>query len=368
MTNNNQTNNTQAKNHSPSNKKLSIDASRQFPAWLKEHKVSFAFTTYQGARLFTVGTGENGRLKVIHRFFSRVMGLCANKKQDSLYLSSLWQIWRLDDILAKNKITKDGFDAIYRPSQSWTTGDLDIHDMHLGDDGQLYFINCLYGCLATLSEGDSFKPLWKPPFISRLVPEDRCHLNGLAMRDGKPKYVTCISDTDINDGWREHRRNGGMVIDIDTNEVVCTGLSMPHSPRWYRDTLYLHNSGTGEFGYVNFEKKEFVPLCFCPGYLRGLTFVGDFAVAGLSEPRHNKLFTGLDLDDKLKEHKVQARCGLQVIDLRDGSLPHRLNIGGLISELYDVVALSNRSAPYVIGTHEGEVHRAITINKDGFEE
>ena len=50
--------------------------------------------------------------------------------------------------------------------------------------------NTLFSCLAAASPTHTFRPLWRPPFVSRLAPEDRCHLNGLALRDGEPRYVT----------------------------------------------------------------------------------------------------------------------------------------------------------------------------------
>ena len=156
---------------------------------------------------------------------------------------------------------------------SYVTGDLDIHDISIGEKG-LTFVNTLFSCLATVSETHSFIPIWQPPFISKLAAEDRCHLNGLAMKDGKPKYVTAVSQSDVAEGWRDYRVDGGCVIDIENNEIILTGLSMPHSPRWHQDKLYLLNSGTGEFGYVDLKKGQFNPIVFCLGYLRGCTLLG----------------------------------------------------------------------------------------------
>ena len=132
----------------------------------------------------------------------------------------------------------------------------------------------MFGCLATLSQRASFQPLWRPPFLSALVPEDRCHLNGLAMRDGRAAFVTVVSRSDVADGWRDKRRDGGCVLDVASGEAVCTGLSMPHSPRWYRDRLWVLNSGTGELGSVDLASGRFEPIAFCPGYLRGLVVPG----------------------------------------------------------------------------------------------
>ena len=173
----------------------------------------------------------------------------------------------------------------------------------------------MFGCLATFSERANFKPLWRPPFLSALVPEDRCHLNGLAMRDGRPAFVTVVSRSDVADGWRDKRHDGGCVLDVASGEAVCTGLSMPHSPRWYRDRLWVLNSGTGEFGQVDLASGRFVPIAFCPGYLRGLSFHGDYAIATLSKPRHVS-FQGLALNERLSQKGAEPQCGLQIIDLR----------------------------------------------------
>jgi uncharacterized protein (TIGR03032 family) len=197
------------------------------------------------------------------------MGLCATA--NGLYLSSLYQVWRFENLFTQGE-QQDGYDRLYLPQVGYTTGDLDIHDLAVAADGRLIFVNTLFGCLATLSETHSFKPLWRPPFSSRLAAEDRCHLNGLAMKEGRAAYVTAVSRSDVVDGWRDHRADGGIVIDVNTNAIVAEGLSMPHSPRWHQGRLWLLNSGTGEFGYVDLTAGRFVPVSFCAGYLRGLAF------------------------------------------------------------------------------------------------
>src|SRR5204862_271475 len=151
---------------------------------------------------------------------------------------------------------------------------------------------------ATLDDRDSFAPLWRPPFLSKLAPEDRCHLNGLALVDGRARYVTAVATTDVADGWRDRRRDGGVVIDVQSNQIIASGLSMPHSPRWHRGRLWLLDSGTGRLGSLG-PGGAFQPLAFCPGNLRGLAFAGDHAIVGLSEPRHEKTFGGLALGERL---------------------------------------------------------------------
>ena len=337
---------------------LEITASRQFTSWLYEQKVSLVFTTYQAGKIFFIGLQPDGKLSVFELTLDRCMGLCLD--DNSLYVSTLYQLWRFENTLEKGQIYNN-YDAIYLPQLSYVTGDLDIHDIRVAQNNKKpVFINTLFSCLATVSETHSFKPLWKPPFISKLAAEDRCHLNGLAMREGKPYYVTMVSQSDVADGWREHRINGGCVMDITNNEIIAEGLSMPHSPRWYQEKLWILNSGTGELGFIEKETGKFNPVTFCPGYLRGFSLYNDFAVVGISEPRHNKTFQGLPLDERLKEKKANPRCGLLIIDLRTGDIVHSLRIEGVVEELYDVEVLPQIRRPMAIGFKTDEIRRFVT--------
>ena len=340
---------------------LEISTSRQMLSWLSEQKLSIALTTYQIGKLYFIGLKPDNGLSVFERSFNRCMGLCSTP--NGLYMSSLYQVWRFENVFETGQ-QQDGFDRLYVPQVGYTTGDLDIHDMAVDSDGRLVFVNTLFGCLATLSETHSFKPLWKPPFISKLAAEDRCHLNGLAMKDGQPAYVTAVGWSDDADGGREHRSDGGIVMDVNSDEIVCTGLSMPHSPRWHDGKLWLLNSGTGEFGYVDLNTGRFESLCFCPGYMRGLSFHGNFALVGLSKPRHNKTFSGLALDANLKSRNAEARCGVQVIDLRTGDVVHWLRMDGVVEELYDVVALPQVRRPMALGFKTDEIRRVLSVETE----
>ena len=337
---------------------LEFVPSRQLPDWLAEQNLSLAFTTYQAGKVFLIGLQPNGRLSVFDRTLNRCMGLVASG--DSLYVSTLYQLWRFENALPPDQ-TANGYDRVFVPQVGYVTGDLDIHDIALDRDGRVAFVNTLFSCLAHPSERFSFEPFWQPRFITKPAAEDRCHLNGLAMRDGAPAHVTAVADSDVADGWRERRRDGGCVVDVETNETVLEGLSMPHSPRWHNDRLWLHNSGTGEFGTADLEAGRFEPVCFCPGYLRGLSFVGDFAVMGLSKPRRNRTFTGLVLDEALAERKAEPRCAIHVVDLRTGDAVHWLRIEGFVEELYDVVVLPGAVRPMAIGFKTDEIRRTISM-------
>jgi len=278
--------------------KVEKGCSRGLAGWLGQHRLSLAITSYQTGRIYLVGSDQQGRVSFFERIFERAMGVVGNAQR--IYLGGLYQLWRFENVLRPNEVIHGQFDKCYVPRNAQTIGDLDIHELGIRKNGKVVFINTKYSCLSELSQTHSFKAIWKPKFISKLAPEDRCHLNGLAMVDGEPKYVTAVCKSDSVDGWRDRRHDGGVVIDIDTDEIVCEGLSMPHSPRWHNGKLWLLNAGTGYLGWVDFDKKAFVPHAFVPGFARGLSMIGNVAAVGLSKPR-NQRFEGLQLDEELKK-------------------------------------------------------------------
>jgi uncharacterized protein (TIGR03032 family) len=366
---------------SPAEPWLQIQGSRHFLDRLADARVSLAFTTYQTGKIFFVGRKLDMGLAVFERTFNHCMGLWASPDARTLWLSSKFQIWRFEqaaaaavpyrpssaegDDSAVPAWTERGYDIVYVPRVGYTTGDIDVHDIAVADDGRVVFVCTLFGCLATLSDRASFQPLWRPPFLSALVPEDRCHLNGLALRDGEAAFVTAVADCDVVDGWRDRRRDGGCVVDVASGQIVCRGLSMPHSPRWYRGQLWLLNSGTGELGRVDLASGRFEPIAFCPGYLRGLTFIGDYAVVTLSKPRHIT-FQGLELDERLRKRGAEPQCGLHLIDLRSGTVAHTLRLdGSLVTELYDVVALPGVRQPMALGFKTNEIERVLLVDEPG---
>ncbi len=339
---------------------VSIMSSRQLASWLAEVDVSVALTTYQAGKLFLLGRQEDGRLGIFERTFNRCMGLHAGPR--GLWMSSLFQLWRFSNALDPG-VLHNGFDRLFVPRVAYTTGDLDIHDIGVLADGRPIFVNTLFSCLATVSDDASFSPLWRPPWISRLAAEDRCHLNGLAMDEerGRPAYVTAVGRSDVADGWREHRHGGGLVVDVASGETVVTGLSMPHSPRLHRGELWLLEAGSGYLGVVDRERGVFERRIFCPGFARGLAFVDRYALVGVSALRKDRTFADLELGRTLEEKSSQARCALLVIDLERGDIVHWLRFDGLIQELYDVAVLPGVRRPMALGLRSDEIRRVITL-------
>lgn len=339
---------------------LDIQITQYCIEWLQKHHASIAISTYQIGKILTIGHQENGKYSAFERTFDRCMGMCASQNDNGFYLSCKNQIWRFENVLKKGEI-KNGYDKLFVPQSSSTTGDCDIHDLTVDKENQLVFVNTLFNCLATTSNLYSFRPYWKPSFINKLVPADHCHLNGLAIRDGKPIYVTAASCSNKPDGWRQDRQNGGVVIDITKNVVITNGLSMPHSPRWYRENLWICNAGTGEFGKIDMSTGQFEPLVFCPGFMRGLAFCDDYAIIGISKIRGNELFNDLSISNTLCKKNMKSICGIAIVNLNTGIIDHTIEFDGMIEEIYDVICLKDCNNPALIGLKGDEINYTISI-------
>jgi uncharacterized protein (TIGR03032 family) len=205
---------------------------------------------------------------------------------------------------------------------------------------ELWFVNTRFSCLATLDSEASFTPRWRPPFVTELEPSDRCHLNGLAMVDGKPKYVTALGETNEMGGWRANKAKGGLVMDVDSGAILCRGLSMPHSPRWYGGRLWVCESGSGTLGYVDPNTGRYEAIAAVPGFTRGLDFAGDLAFVGLSQVRESAVFSGIPLTERLAPE--ERTCGVCVVDLRRGEPVALLKFLGGVQEVFAVAVLPRR--------------------------
>ena len=330
--------------------------------WLVANDISLAFTSYQTGQLFLIGAQQGGILSVNQVGFQRAMGLWAN--QQRIYLATLAQVWRLENMLKPGERANTHFDRCYMPRNAQTTGDLDIHELAVQPSGRMIFVNTSHSCLAELDPVHSFRPIWKPPFISKLAPEDRCHLNGMAMEGDQPRFVTAVCRSDVVNGWRDRRAEGGVLIDLHGDRIVTERLSMPHSPRLWNGALWVLNSGSGHLCRVDQASGSLEEVAFLPGFLRGLAFHAGAAVVGLSLPR-DKSFAGLELDSNLKKKDADPWCGIQVIDLRTGNVLQWIRLEGLVRELFDVAILPGVRCPMAISAQSQEFATTVSV-ADGY--
>lgn len=345
----------------PAADQTQISVSRGFGNWLIRNNCSLAFSSYQTGQLFLVGMMGNGQVSFHQQNYVRAMGLHATPQR--LYVGSLFQIWRLENVLAPHERANNDFDRLYVPRNAQTTGDIDVHELNVDLAGRVIFVNTKYSCLATMSVTHGFKPLWKPPFISRLAAEDRCHLNGLAMQDGAPAYVTAVSRSDMISGWRDRRHEGGVLIDVRDDRIVTDQLSMPHSPRATADGIYLLDSGRGQIARVDPQSGAKTDIAFCPGFLRGLAIHNGHAIATVSLPRDGA-FGGLALQDELKKRDGEPWCGVCIVDLRSGDLVEWIKLNGAIKELFDVAVIPEVRCPMALGVQSPDIQSLISFDPE----
>ena len=227
---------------------------------------------------------------------------------------------------------ENAHDAAYLPRRTHVTGDIDIHEMAFDANNELWIINTKMSCLCTLDINHSIVPRWRPPFITGYDLTDRCHLNGLAMRDGKPRYVSALGTTDTPAGWREKKAFGGMIMDIESNRMIIDNLSMPHSPRWYRGQLWVLESGAGQLITVDEQTGEKKVIAEVPGFCRGIDFIERYAIIGLSEVRETAVFAGLPLTEREQDRK----CGVWIVDIETGATVGQLSFSEGVQEIFSV--------------------------------
>ena len=169
-----------------------------FVALLQQLRASLLVTTYQANKLLVVRAAGAG-LSTLVRTFERPMGLAVDARRVALGArDQVWTFRNAPDIASRIEPIGQ-HDACYLPRSSHVTGDIGVHEMAWAGD-ELWVVNTRFSCLCTLHPDYSFVPRWQPPFITALAAEDRCHLNGLAIVDSRPKYVTALGETDTSGG------------------------------------------------------------------------------------------------------------------------------------------------------------------------
>ena len=321
-------------------------SSEGLSSWMQEEALTLFVSTYQHDCLIVLSASGSDELRITGYPFDRPMGMTLSLT--SFRIATRQHIWEFENLNPIETSSRSPGDSIYRLDRVTPTGFLDAHDLAQSKDGSSILVDTHHSCLREIDSSGNAIPFWQPEFISALAAEDRCHLNGVATEDGQARYATVVSDSDNEEGWRENRRNGGQLIDVENNRVVAGNLSMPHSPRLYRDRIWVLNAGTGEFGFVDPAQGGFHSIAFCPGFLRGLAFHEDYAIIGLSQARHNGKFSGLDLGESLDQRSESAICGLMVVNIETHKICHSLEFDAPIAELFDVQAVTHIGHPTLL--------------------
>lgn len=315
--------------------------SNNLAALLQALGISLALTSYQANRVMLVrSNGSN--IDVQFQAIPRPMGLAVT--EDRLVLGSWAQVldYRRQDALGTQMDPQGPVDACFVPRGSFVTGNINVHDIAWGDEG-LWMVNSTFSCLATLSPDYNFVPRWKPHFVRTLKPDDSCHLNGMAMRDQRPAFVTTFCSDDTPSAWRAFKGNG-TVMSVAENRVIVDGLTMPHSPRWINGWLYFCESGHGRVWRCREDGSERTLVAELPGFTRGLDHLGSLLFVGLSCPRASEGAPRLPLLDRVEA----GTCGLWVIDLERLTEVAWLMFTGDVQQIYDLVVLHDMTFPHLV--------------------
>jgi hypothetical protein len=369
--------------------------SANFPGLLRQLGASLLVTTYQAGKLVMV-RDEGDRLNTHFRAFQAPMGMALDGER--LAVGTTLQVWEFVNVpdVAARLPPAGRHDACYLPRSSHVTGNILVHEMGwgrqdaagsgdprrardlrqardprrapvrrapvAGGEAELWVVNTRFSCLCTLDRSARFTPRWRPKFVSELEPSDRCHLNGLGMVDGKPKYVTALGETDSAGGWRPNKAKGGVLIDVDSGAVLTRGLSMPHSPRWHAGRLWVCESGSGTFGFVDRNTGKYEAIVETPGFTRGVDFAGNLAFVGLSQVRESAVFSGIAITQRLAEH--ERTCGVCVIDLTSGQVVALLRFDTAVQEVFAVTVLPGRRFPDLINDDDALLEGSFVVPSD----
>lgn len=343
-----------------------LELKGNFRKWLIENQASIGLTTYEAGKLIVVGPGLSGGTAVTERNFERCMAMWVDETHDqSIFISTHHHIWKLENGLQPNTYFEGQWDRVYLPRSSHITGGVDVHDIMRANDSQLYGVITGYNCIARISheEKGSFSPYWKPPFIDEIIGEDRCHLNGLCLENGELAYVSMVGKSNKAGGWRDLKNDGGLIMDIRSNDVIADGLCMPHTPRVHKNELWFLEAGKGYLCRHNKEAGQVERLLWLPGFLRGLRFYKNYALICSSAPR-DKTFKGLPLDRELKKRNTEAQCALNIINMDTMEVECSLNITGSVKEIYDVCLLENCLQPLLYGIEGEDIRKIVVLGKD----
>ena len=341
---------------------LRLAASTGLAEWLGRVDASLVFALPPNKLVF-VGRDAEDRLAVHERTFDKAMGLAA-EGTDRVWVATRSHLWRLEATALTDDDIAEGNDRRFVPRQALTTGYLNAHDLTVGRDGAVTFVATRFSCLARPSEERSFELVWRPPWLAAepFGPGDRCHLNGLAEDDAGPAFASSVSTSTAVESWRDVRAGGGVVVHIASGSIVAAGLSMPHSPRLDgAGGLWVTNSGTGHLCRVDPNTSTWDPVAWAPGFLRGLTMHGEYAVAGSSLPREGSLYGGLGLDDELATRGLKPRLGVFVFHVPTGQVVEWLFVEGAAREVYDVTVLPGVRRPSAVGLVGADLRDEIPL-------
>lgn len=331
----------------------------QIPQLLMQLNCSIAISTYQAGKVVFISAKDENNLIQLPRNFEKAMGIAEDHQKDKIAIACKDEIivFRNSKDLAKfypNAPNK--YDALYLPRNTFHTGAIDIHDLNFGISGDLYAVNTLFSSIVKIDDNYNFTPFWTPPFIDKVTAEDRCHLNGMAMKNGRPKYATAFNNGNKPQSWRDKVTSSGIIMDIERNIIIKEGLAMPHTPRIFNNELYVLLSATGELAKINTDNGTHEVIIKINGFVRGMSLHKDYLFIGISKLRKNSsTFSKLPFADKANE------AGLVVVHLPTKSIAGKLTYLTSLDEIYDVHVLADKIRPNILNTLTDDHKKGLMI-------
>lgn len=335
---------------------FSCSYSPNLPELLLQLRCTIALSTFQAGKVIFLSAKDEEQLAQLPRNFPKPMGIALEgEKMAIACLDEVLVLVNSPQLAAHYPKKPQTYDALFMPRATYHTGQLDVHDLDWGAGGQLFAVNTSFSSIIKIDDNFSFTPVWQPPFISHLASEDRCHLNGMALLDGHPKYVTAFSATDTPQGWRPEVTTGGIVMDVDSGGFVARNVPMPHSPRLFDGELYLLLSATGELVKMDTNSGKYDVVTQLDGFVRGLCKHGDYVFVGLSKLRKSSSTFG-----KLKIAERALSAGVAVVHLPTGALVGEIRYHASVDEIYDVQIIPNYLRPGILNTEKPEYKLGLT--------
>lgn len=320
---------------------------------LNQLNISLILSTYQAGKVIILSS-DGIKMHQLVRDFSRPMGIAVKNNMIALAGALCVTVFRTDRKLAATYPKKPNtYDALYFPTSMFRTDYVDMHDIAFTNKG-LVGVNTSFSCLCRLDAQYSFNPVWKPSFIEKFVPGDLCHLNGMAADDnGNICFVTAFGKTNSREGWRQNKLTGGVLIDVESNEILLESLPMPHSPRIYNGEAYLLLSATEELIKADLKKGTYEVVAKVDGFIRGLSFKGDYAFIGVSKLRKTHTFSDLEIADK------EIKAGVVIVNIKTGETVGKIKYETDVEELYDVSILEGFKRVNILNFQQSLNHRAL---------
>ncbi|MEP2511841.1 MAG: TIGR03032 family protein [Reichenbachiella sp.] len=331
------------------------------PEILWKNQLTLVITTYQAGKvIFISASSENGLIQ-LPRDFQKAMGMAYHQGKMAVATREEVVVLKSTSALAKGyPKMPNTYDGLFLPRSLYFTGEVDIHDMAWGNEG-LWAVNTRFSCLSLINDNYSFEPKWKPKFVSDLVPEDRCHLNGMAMKEGRPEYVTALGTTNKEFGWRENKTKGGVLVHVPSGEILTSGLAMPHSPRLEGNKLFVLLSATGELISVDQQSGQYEVMTKIPGFVRGMSRYGNLLFIGLSKMRKSSA-TFKDLP--IAQESVFP--GVVVVDANTGNIVGHIKYETSLEEIYDIKIIAGMQRPGILGVNTDDHRAGLSLPNQGF--